>query len=232
MIILYYMLKMVEKMKIVKIPFSRGSLGKNKGCEKGPDVLIEKLREFYVNEDGKLPDFSIEKPSLSLDNVDVLYAELSFLHGDVFLGGDHSITYGLFKGLHGKKKGLVIFDAHPDTEEGTSSVDHECFLRKLVEEKSVLPEHVFLVGLRSFSGKELRFLKDHSLRFVSMKQLFLNGIEETCDDVMEFCGQFDSLYLSLDIDVVDPAFAPGTGHLEPGGLTSRELLYFVQRMRL
>ena len=64
-----------------------------------------------------------------------------------------------------------------------------------------------------------------------MKNLFLN-IDNACDSVMEICRQFNELYLSIDIDVLDPSFAPGTGYLEPGGLSTRELIYFIQRIKL
>ena len=218
-------------MKIVKIPFSLGSLGKNDGCKDGPRVIVEILKEFYLNEDGKIFDFKIEDFVIKTDNVDEFYSKLEKVEGDLFLGGDHSVTYSLFKGLNSKSKCLVLFDAHPDTEEGTKSVDHECFLRKLVEEKEIR-DNVIIIGVRNFSSKEFKFLKENHIRYIPMKNVFEVGVMEICDDVMEFCREFNDVYLSLDIDVVDPAFAPGTGYCEPGGMSSRELIYFIQRLKL
>ena len=60
----------------------------------------------------------------------------------------------------------------------------------------------------------------------------LNELEEICDMIMERARQASGFYVSIDIDCVDPAFAPGTGYLEPGGLSSRELIYFIRRLSL
>ena len=64
-----------------------------------------------------------------------------------------------------------------------------------------------------------------------MRELNEN-LEASCDRIMEETRKFDCLYLSLDIDIIDPAFAPGTGYLEPGGLTSRQFIYLIQRISL
>lgn len=64
-----------------------------------------------------------------------------------------------------------------------------------------------------------------------MKELAEN-IESSCDKIMEEIRKFDSVYVSIDIDAIDPAFAPGTGYIEPGGFTSRQFLYFIQRLKL
>ena len=64
-----------------------------------------------------------------------------------------------------------------------------------------------------------------------MKNISIEGIRNICDALMESAKNFDGLYVSFDIDAVDPAFAPGTGYPEPGGLTSRELFYFVHRLK-
>jgi len=218
-------------MKIVKVPFSLGSLGKNKGCEKAPDKIVEKLKNFYVSENEKSLDFEVEDIKFNED-IDSFHLKLEDVEGDLFLGGDHSITYSLFKGLGGENKGLLIFDAHSDTEIGTNSVDHECFLRKLIEEDILKKENVIIVGIRQFNSVELKFLREHNIKYIPMKNIFEVGVGEICDIVMEFCNGFKDLYLSIDIDVVDPGHAPGTGYLEPGGLMSRELIYLVQRIKL
>ena len=64
-----------------------------------------------------------------------------------------------------------------------------------------------------------------------MKNISMEGIRNICDAVMESAKDFDGLYISIDIDSVDPAFAPGTGYPEPAGLSSRELLYFIHRLK-
>ena len=217
-------------MKILLAGISEGSLGKNKGCERAPEKVIELLKQSYVNESGKSLLIEEEKIDFKGD-VDDFYREIERKNFDVMIGGDHSVSYAGFKGLDNRNACVIIFDAHPDVEIGKRSVEYECWLRKLVEEG--LPgQRVMIIGLRGFSGEELRFLKDKKILYRTMKQVFDLGVHETCDEVMEFASNFDGTYLSLDIDVVDPAFAPGTGYLEPGGLTAREMIYFLQRFKM
>jgi len=224
-------------MDIIKIRSSQGSLGKNLGCEKAPDLVIEKFNEMFLNENYfssevnvygvKIYDSNIEKTNESILN------EAKKFDKAIFLGGDHSITYNIFKAFSYKFRntGLLIFDAHPDCEVYTDIVAHEDFVRKLIDDELLEKENVILAGLRSFSENEIRFLKDNKIKFFSMKDIF-NDLQSVCDDIMEICIGFDGLYLSIDIDVVDPAYAPGTGYPEVGGLSSRELIYFIQRLKL
>ena len=64
-----------------------------------------------------------------------------------------------------------------------------------------------------------------------MKEIMANGIHDVSDSFMSVAKDFSDLYISIDIDVLDPAFAPGTGYIEPGGLSTRELLFFLQRLK-
>jgi arginase family enzyme len=155
----------------------------------------------------------------------------------IFLGGDHSISYSLGKAFldhcqnNGKEPCLIVFDAHPDcmpvTKGSEKYPNHEEWLRDLIEQ-GFPSKNILLVGIRNSEGKEIEFLKEKNIRTISMNQL-LEGLEETCEIIMEFSDRKE-LYLSLDIDVVDPAFAMGTGYKEPGGLTSREFIYIIQRL--
>jgi len=152
----------------------------------------------------------------------------------IILGGDHSITYSCFKGFakNNPDGGIIIFDAHPDCENMFSPPTQEDLLIVLIKEGLVDPKKVILIGTRNMSGNEREFLEMHKIRYFSMKQIFQTSIQAVCDTVMETAVQWPSLYISVDIDVVDPAFAPGTGYIEPAGLTSRELVYFLQRLKL
>ncbi len=201
-------------MHIVKVPYFRGSLGKNIGCEKAPDFLAENGELVLVNQ----------------NNVDETMKAIAEMKGDFFIGGDHSITYGSFNGFTRsyKNPGLIVFDAHPDAEVTSNSVTHEDFLRKLVEDGVLKKENIILIGIRAISKNEKEFIK--GMHVFTMEQLFRNE-EEVCDSLMEISQSFDAVYLSVDIDVLDPAFAPGTGYLEPGGLSVSELLYFLRRLR-
>ena len=104
---------------------------------------------------------------------------------------------------------------------------HEEWLRALIE-KGFPAESIMLVGIINSDVEEIKFLAKNKIKVMNIDNLLLN-IEDACDTIMEFSNGKE-LYLSLDIDVVDPAFAPGTGYKEPGGLTSRQLIYLIQRL--
>jgi len=218
-------------MKILLAGICEGSLGKNKGCEKAPYEILKLLKEGWANESGNFLLIETDEVKFSGD-VDDFYSKITEKDFDVLLGGDHSISYPGFKGLKEKNKCLIVFDAHPDCEIGTKSVDHECWLRKLIEDGEVNKNSIFIVGLRAFSKEELRFLRENRINYFMMGGIFELGVEEVCETIMEFATSFDGVYLSLDIDVADPAYAPGTGYIEPGGLSSREMVYFIQRLKM
>lgn len=225
-------------MHLIKIPFSKGSLGKSEGSRFAPDKIAEFTKDFFFSESRILPLFDTI-------SIDINQINLSETHESIFkkisevktnfiaLGGDHSITYSIFKAFAKdfRNPGIIVFDAHPDLMP-PETLDHETYLRKLIEEKIVKPENVILVGLRNWDAEEWKFLKDNRIRIYPMKEMQIEGIANVCDAVMASAKDFDALYMSIDIDTVDPAFAPGTGYTEPAGLTSRELLYFIHRIKL
>ena len=152
----------------------------------------------------------------------------------IFLGGDHSISYFLTRAFfdfyqnNGKESCLIVFDAHPDLMKPSSEFPtHEEWLRRLIEDGFPV-ENILIVGVRNLDKEEIKFINEKKIKIISMNQFLLN-LEDICDGIMEFSNGKE-LYLSLDIDVVDPAFAPSTGYPECGGLTSREFIYLIQRI--
>lgn len=223
-------------MKVLKIPFSKGSLGKGEGSELAPEKICELLKEAPLQESGRRVTFEFV-------DVPVDPSDFSTTHGNVQLaavppfvgvGGDHSITYSLFKSFAERNPGagIVVFDAHPDCMQPFDLPTHENFLRQLIEDGIVSPDRVILVGTRAVDEEELGFIRRSGLTHIPMKHVSVEGIENVCDAVMEAARSWDACYLSVDIDVVDPSAAPGTGYAEPAGLSSRELLYFIQRLKL
>jgi agmatinase len=148
----------------------------------------------------------------------------------IVLGGDHSIAEPDIRACAGKHGpvGLVHFDTHTDsgTEVFGLEVSHGTPMYRLVEEGSVDPRRYVQIGLRGYwpgsaefawqSEKEIRSFFAHDVRSV--------GIEAIVEQTLEIVGE-GPVFLSIDVDVLDPAFAPGTGTPEPGGLTSTELLW-------
>ncbi len=211
-------------MKIVKVKTSLGGLGKS-NSEDAPDLVINHLRNYTKN-------FEVDDVRIVKENIDETNKNISEKEGDIFIGGDHSITYSCFKNFCKKYKnpGLLVFDAHADCMDNFK-ITHEDWLNVLVEEKLVKPENVILAGLRKIEKQELEYLNKKKIKYFGMEKLFGN-IEDVCDTIMEDLRNCDGLYISIDIDVVDPAFAPGTGYPEPGGLSSQEILYFTRRLKL
>ena len=204
--------------------------------------------EIFSNELGKPVDVDeLDLEEIHLDNLNLeLTNKLIYKNAfkifeskekTIFLGGDHSISYSLGRAFldycqnDGKEPCLIVFDAHPDCMPVSKGCEkypnHEEWLRALIEQ-GFPSKNILLVGNRNSEKEEIEFLKEKNIRTIGMNKL-LENLEDTCEIIMEFSDKKE-LYLSLDIDVVDPAFAIGTGYKESGGLTSREFIYIIQRL--
>ncbi|MFC1696941.1 arginase family protein [Nanoarchaeota archaeon] len=225
-------------MKLIKIPFSAGGLGKADGSELAPDQIVEKLNELYLNEDGKQRNFEIQEINIDNHNVEQSHKNIQEQlpnEKSIIIGGDHSITYSTFKAFvkNNPNAGLIIFDAHPDCENNFSPPSQEDFVKVLVEENILDPQKIIMIGIRNMHELELKFMHEKNIRTFSMKTISeLNSMQDMIDAVMETAKKWPSLYISIDIDAIDPVFAPGTGYNEPGGFTSRELITIIQRFKL
>jgi arginase family enzyme len=143
------------------------------------------------------------------------------------------MTYPCFKAFASNhdNPGMIIFDAHPDLMETTDPVNHENYLRALIEHDVIKSENIILVGIRNSDPDEIKFLKENKIKYFPMSVIAEEGKETVCDAVMAAAKKFDALYLSIDLDAVDAAFTPGVTYPEVAGLTSREFLYFLQRIK-
>jgi arginase family enzyme len=225
-------------MKVIKIPLNAGGLSKKDGMELGPDKICEFVPNYYLKESGLLPFITTEELKVNNSNIEesskIITEFTSKLDVPaIFLGGDHSLTYSTFKAFskNHKNPGLLVFDAHLDCENNFSPPSHEDYLRVLIEEGHLDKNNVVLVGIRNMHTNELEYLKKKKLKVFDACEIIREGIHDTTDAVMAAVRPFDALYVSIDIDVLDPVFAPGTGYIEPGGLSSRELIYFIQRLK-
>ncbi len=145
----------------------------------------------------------------------------------VAIGGDHSITYSLIKGTK-RKPFFIMVDAHPDCENGFENPTHEDFVRRLIEEKMV--EKVVMVGVREWTDNEREFMKKNNIVYFTSQEIETKGIKKITEDIMALAKKYE-IYLSIDMDGVDPAFAPGVDFPEPGGLSAREILYFIGKIK-
>jgi agmatinase len=148
----------------------------------------------------------------------------------IVLGGDHSIAEPDIRAcsvVHGAV-GLVHFDTHTDTADRAYGVElsHATPMYRLVEQGAVDPKRYVQIGLRGYwpGEKEFGWQKERGIRSFFAHDVRTLGIEEVVRRAVELVGR-GPVFVTVDVDVLDPAFAPGTGTPEPGGLTSTELLY-------
>ncbi len=159
----------------------------------------------------------------------------------VILGGDHSIASADVAGIaHHRGMGkisMIHFDAHADTGESQfgALVGHGTPMRRLIDTGAVRGDRFLQLGLRGYWPDDvtLKWMRDQGMRSYEMTEIHHRGMTAVLDEsfvtLLDGC---DGVFLSVDIDVVDPGMAPGTGTPEPGGMTSRELLEAVRRICL
>jgi agmatinase len=155
---------------------------------------------------------------------------------DAFLltvGGDHSVNIPLVRGFatgFPEGFGLISLDAHPDMFDAYdgSPLSHACPLRRALDSSRLRPEHVLILGTRSYNEIELDFMKEKGIRFVPARELDRLGVEAAVALARQRLAGIDNIYLTIDIDVADPACAPGTGAPVAGGLSSRQVLDLVR----
>ena len=232
-------------MQIIRVGMVNAPNKRTKGCEKAPSIILNTLRDMQKStEDGKYIEFeklNLEEIHVNINNAEeanyLIYEnskeafEKNFK--TIFIGGDHSISYSLCKAFSKTEKNplIIIFDAHPDCMKPEhKEPSHEDWLRKLIEE-GFNPKNIILISARNLWPGEFEYIRENGILWIKMNVLREN-IEDICDIVMERARASSGFYISLDIDSVDPGFALGTGYLEPGGLSSNEIIYFVKRLKL
>jgi agmatinase len=157
----------------------------------------------------------------------------------IVLGGDHSVTYpsaaAVARARHPRSVGVVHFDAHADTGRDVwgSLVSHGAVMRRLIDEGWIGGRNFVQVGLRGYWPEQETFawMREQQMRWHRMVEIEERGAEAVvADAIAEALDGPDCVYLSIDIDVVDPGMAPGTGTPEPGGMLPRELLRAVRQI--
>jgi agmatinase len=151
------------------------------------------------------------------------------------VGGDHSILLPILRSIHKRfgPVGLIQFDAHNDTWAGYfgSMHSHGTPVRRAVEEGLLVSRDVLQVGLRGqvYSKDDFEFGRKHGFRVVTSEEIHRGGVALVQRHLKKLARR--SVYITLDIDVVDPAFAPGTGTPQVGGLSSAQIVKLVRSLR-
>lgn len=229
------------KVAIMGIPFDN-AVSFKKGTASAP----EKLRELSIELSDVADDFIPIKDDILYDIGDI-YPELDWekYFSDIesqafalmqsgrfclFLGGDHSVTIPLHKAFgkynSGKKIGIIHFDAHFDLcrEYDGHKWSHACTEARALDDV-ISGEDLFFIGVRVAELQELEVIKEHpGIRNITPAELERMGTEKAFEALHEAFKDYDALYMTLDIDVLDPAYAPGTGTPVSGGISSRQFI--------
>jgi agmatinase len=157
----------------------------------------------------------------------------------IVLGGDHSITFPSASAVaevnQPRRLGVVHFDAHADTAASTwgNLRSHGTPMRRLIESGAVAGRNFVQVGLRGYwpPPETLAWMREREMRTHLMTEIEARGSEAVvADAIAEALDGPEVIYLSVDIDVLDPGMAPGTGTPEPGGMLTRELLRAIRQV--
>jgi len=197
-------------------PFSedRIRLGNMRICELGDIPITDQARDFEL----------VREKVATLPNVPIV------------LGGDHSISIPVFQAQRERYKdqrlGVLWVDAHPDLCDvfTGSKLSHACVLRRALE-FGIEPEDVCMVGLRSWEDQEIDLIENGRLNIYPAAMIAERGIKSVAASVYSKLSGCDAVHISLDIDCLDPAFAPGTGIPDSGGLTSREVITLIKSLQ-
>ena len=206
-------------------------------CPPGPhlEAGVDAFAELRVLDYGDAPVVPAQP--------EVAHAAIAATVGDVLaagalpviLGGDHSITEPNLEAIaavHGPV-GLLHFDTHTDTGEEVfgATLSHGTLMRRVVDAGYVDPRRYVQIGLRGYwpGEREFAWQAEKGITSLFAHDVMHRGIGAVVEDALAAVGD-GPVFISVDVDVLDPAFAPGTGTPEPGGLSSRELLYAVRTL--
>jgi len=236
---------------VVGLPWDKSSTWRM-GSKEAPPVIRKFTRaEIYdpFSEEGvdltkiwRVYDFGDVEAAASVNEMrKKVYNVLRKLYRDnlkfLFLGGDHLVTYfslSALSKLGGKNWGLIYLDSHLDLLEEYKGdrYCHGSVVKRLVEEGSLQPQSIFEVGIRSFQPSERKFASETGIKTMSTLEFERLGPEDATKQVLNLLPKnVERIYLSIDLDVLDPAFAPGLGYPEPAGISTRSLINFIYGLK-
>ena len=145
----------------------------------------------------------------------------------VFIGGEHTITLGVARSLK-EDIALVSFDAHLDLRNDYLglSVSHTTFMRRIKED--IKPSRTLEIGTRSVCKEEINYAKKGGIDYLNIQQLRKDGIKKTAKKIRSILDSYKKVYVTIDIDVIDPAYAPAVQNPEPEGLDPSTLLDLLE----
>lgn len=181
------------------------------------DLKLHDLGDLHISTD---TEKTLERTALVIKDL------LETGKTPVTIGGEHTITLGVMKGLGEKasKTAIVSFDAHLDlrNEYMGLKLSHTTFMRRINEK--LKPGKIIEVGTRAVCKEELDYAKKAGIEFFTAKQIRKEGSQRIAEQLREKLSRYKNVYLSIDMDVLDPAYAPAVQNPEPEGIETHTLL--------
>ena len=185
------------------------------------DLRIHDMGDLHVSNDVKKTLERVEFTVNSLVKADKL---------PILIGGEHTLTLGAANGTSEQNLAVVDFDAHLDLRDQYQdlTISHATFLRRLNE--GLKPKKIVLIGSRAACKEELTYAEREGIALYSSRRIREEGAKETARAISEAISDCTAMYLTVDMDVLDPAYAPGVQNPEPDGLTIHTLLDLVSSL--
>src|ERR1700730_4993403 len=201
-------------------------------------LRVDPLQEIRVLDAGDAEMPGVE-PRLPLDNLEAAVRTIAEAGAiPVVLGGDHTITWpdvtGVAHAVGWGRVSVIHFDAHADTGDIQfgSLIGHGLPMRRLIESGACRGDRFLQIGLHGYwpEPPTLKWMAEQGMRSFEMHEVVRRGLDAVLEESFAIAtDDCDGVFVSVDVDVVDPGMAPGTGTPEPGGLTARQLLDAVPR---
>ena len=182
------------------------------------DLKLHDLGDLHVLTD---TEKTLERIAAVIKNIVIEAGKIP-----ITIGGEHTITLGVMKGLgkNASKTALISFDAHLDLRDEFMGLklSHTTFMRRINEE--VKPAKIIEVGTRAVCKEEIAYAKKAEIEFFTTQQIRKEGCATITKKLEQKLAEYKSIYLSVDMDVLDPAYAPAVQNPEPDGLEMHTLL--------
>ncbi|MCP8321796.1 MAG: agmatinase [archaeon] len=211
------------------------------GARFGPNAI----RQAYMNIEVYSPFLNVDLESLSVldlgnlkltNNVEEMVYSVGKVVKEIVqeavtfgvLGGEHTLTFGTYLSVP-KDTALIIFDAHLDLRDEFAGLklSHSTFLRRLTDR--IGTESIVHIGSRAASREEWNTADKIGLSLISMQTIY--NIANSEKLLLDFLKDFENVYVSIDLDVLDPSFSPGVSNPEPDGLSMHKLLEFLYSLK-
>ncbi len=227
---------------VLGVPYDRTSTYRS-GSRFGPAAIREaslNIETYSLRSKVDIEDVAIsDVGDLNVvDSMDETLRRLSDVVRDITnagklpiaLGGEHTVTLGMVRALRDKSLGVINFDAHGDLRDEYSGekLNHATVMRRISE--IVGPQNLVLVGIRALCKEEVQYMKSHKVKNYQSSEILGERYERVAAKIASTVSRFKRLYVTIDIDVFDPAFAPGVGNPEADGLDPSSVLAVLSRI--